>query len=266
MSITQEEKKYIVEQIEGLMGTRPMFYLKFCSCEQFAKDICDGKLYANTAKYFRDKEIETGERGQGDRYELLLTIQTERITTIDNDTGNVLFTAPKGTFNVQFKDDDAIPIISFVGIPLMDMEIIDADETHADFQFPFTDAEYETLAKRFGEYCVILSARELEQQITSYCNHFGCEFIFDKVEYCDQNRIDRMQAFNKSAKERFLYKNADLSYQREYRLAIGIEMPETHFIEVGQLKTSKMLPSNVLRNLAFSIEYTSYLKDGKQEM
>lgn len=261
MSITPEEKKYLVEQIENLTSPRPLFYLKFCSCEKFAQDVCNGDLYGNTAEYFRLREIETGERGQGDQFELLLSIQTENITATDNETGNVVFTAPKGVFKVQFKEDDLIPIISFVGIPLGDMEIIDADETHADFKFPFTDNEYKTMKERFGEYCVILGAREVEARIAACCNHFGWDYIFDKVEYCDQNRIDRMQAFNKSAKERFLYKNSDLEYQREYRLAVGIEMPEDHFIRIGKFSTAKVIKSDALKNLMFSINYTTHPKE-----
>jgi hypothetical protein len=42
MSITPEEKKYLVEQIENLTSPRPLFYLKFCSCEKFAQDMCNG--------------------------------------------------------------------------------------------------------------------------------------------------------------------------------------------------------------------------------
>lgn len=263
MSITPEEKKYLVEQIENLTSPRPLFYLKFCSCEKFAQDVCNGDLYGNTAVYFRQREIETGERGQGDKFELLLSIQTDNISIIDNETNNVVFTASNGVFNVQFKDDDLIPIVSFVGIPLSDMEILDADETHADFKFPFTDDEYQTMTKCFGEYCVILGAKEIEKRIATYCNHFGYDHIFDKVEYCDQNRIDRMQAFNKSAKERFLYKNSDLEYQREYRLAVGIEMPEDHFVRIGKINTAKVIKSDMLKNLIFSINYTSHIKEDK---
>ena len=262
MSITPEEKKYLVEQIENLTSPRPLFYLKFCSCEEFAKDVCNGDLYGNPPGYFRQREIETGERGQGDQFELLLPIITESITFIDNETGDVVFTAPKGVFKMQFKEDDLIPIVSFVGIPLGDMEIIDADKTHATFRFPFTDEEYQTMTERFGEYCVILGARETEARIAAFCKQYGCESVFDRVEYCDQNRIDRIQAYNKSAKERFLYKNSDLGYQREYRLAVGIEMPEDHFIRIGKFDTAKVIKSDVLRKLIFTINYTSYLKEG----
>lgn len=258
MSISAEERNYLVEQVESLTGKRPLFYLKFCSCKEFAQDVCNGKLYANTAEFFRQKEIETGERGQGDQFELLLALQTLDITMCDSENGNIIFTFPKANTTFRFKDDDIIPLVSFVGIPFSETNITYADENHAEFMLPFTDEEYNNMSEKFGKYCVIIGAREIEDRIKSYCKNSECEYIFDKVEYCDQNRIDRIQAFNKSAKERFLYKNADLSYQREYRLAIGIEIPKEHFIEIGCISSAVIVETNELKNLLCSVRYGSH--------
>lgn len=257
MSNAPEEKAFLVEGIAKLLGTRPLYYLKFCSCENFAEDVCNGNLYANTVEYFRQKEIATGERGQGDQFELLLSIQFENINIIDIRTGDVVITAPKATLEAQL-DDNLTPIVSFVGIPLGELDIIEVNETHAEFKFPFTDEEYIIMSERFGEYCVILEAREIEAKVASYCNDFGCDYVFDRVEYCDQNRIDRMQAFSESSKERFLYKNSDLNYQREYRLALRTEMPNDHFIKIGKLNGSTTIKTDSLNNFALSISYKSY--------
>ena len=264
MAITMKEQEYLIEQIEKLCGKRPLFYLKFCSCEKYANDVCDGLLYANTPAYFREQEFKSGERGQGDCFELISCIETERITMCDCKTGNVIMTAPKGTFKVQFKDDDSVPIVCFVGIPFNEMDIIDADESHADFLFPFTEEEYSLMEEKFGKYCVVVSARELEEKIQQYCNEQDCDYVFDKIEYCSQNRIDRIQAFNTSSKERFLYKNDDLSYQREYRLAIAHSMPEDNYIRVGKLKEATVLETTVLNNMKFTIYYTSHKKENEE--
>lgn len=56
MAISKEEQEYLVEQLESLTSKRPLFYLKFCSQEKYAEDICNGKLYANTAEYFRKRD------------------------------------------------------------------------------------------------------------------------------------------------------------------------------------------------------------------
>lgn len=55
MEISDKDKEHLVSELEKLTGTRPLFYLKFCSEEKFATDICEGKLYANTPKYFKKR-------------------------------------------------------------------------------------------------------------------------------------------------------------------------------------------------------------------
>ena len=258
MEINKDSEKYLVEQIENLCGKRPLFYLKFCSCEKFAKDVCNGNLFANTTAYFRDQELRSGERGQGDAFELISYIETERITMCDCETGNIILTAPKGSLKVQFKDDNTVPIVCFTGIPLRDMNLVDADENHAEFRFPFSDEEYALMEEKFGKYCVVIGARELENRIRRYCINENCDYVFDRIEYCPQNSIDRIQAFNTGAKERFLYKNEDLAYQREYRFALACEMPKDHFIKIGKLDEVAILETSVLSNLGFTIHYTSH--------
>lgn len=89
MENTEKERLHIVEKLKKMSGPKPMFYLKFCGKECFAQDVCNGKLYSNTPKYFREKEIKSGERGQGDNHELLSIIKTQGVVMTDNETGEV---------------------------------------------------------------------------------------------------------------------------------------------------------------------------------
>ncbi len=260
MELTPEDKAHLVDEINKQTNNRPLFYLKFCKEKKFAQNVCDGNLYGNTAEYFRQKEIQSGERGQGDRFETILYLETENITAVDKETGQIVLTAPKGTLSVQFGVDKLIPIVSFVGIPFDQMNIIEADKTHTSFKLPFTEEEYACMQERFGEYCVVISGKELEGKILKYCNLTGCDYIFDKIEYCDQNRIDRIEVFKIGAKERFLYKNADLAYQREYRLAVAIEIPEDHYIRIGKLTAAACIESEKLKDLVFTVNYQSVLE------
>lgn len=255
MNISKEERDFIVSELNKQTNGHPLFYLKFCKEEKFAQDVCDGNLYGNTAEYFRQQEIKSGERGQGDRFENILNIKTENITAVDRATGKIMFTAPKGTMSVQFGVDKLIPIVSFVGIPFEQVNIIEADETHISFMLPFTEEEYLSMEERFGKYCVVISGKELEGKISNFCNSNRYDYIFDRVEYCDQNRIDRIEVFKTGAKERFLYKNADLAYQREYRLAIGIEIPNDHFIRIGRFESAACIASEKLKDLYYTVNY-----------
>lgn len=88
---TEKEIDSLISQLEGLSGTRPMFYMKFCSEKKFAEDVIAGKLYANTPEYFRQKELKSGIRGQGDKDEFTLTFAAENLTAYDKDTGSLAF-------------------------------------------------------------------------------------------------------------------------------------------------------------------------------
>lgn len=255
------EKENIISQLENLIGTRPLFYLKFCSQEKYAQDVCNGDLYGNTAEYFRKEELESGIRGQGDRFEMILPIKTTDVSVYDIETGNLIALFEGGNAMLQINDDDLFPIVCFVGITLREMELIEADESHAVFQLPFSDEEYQKMEQNFGSYCVIIGANELEHHINSFCRDNECDYIFDAVDYCRENRIERMLAYAKRSKNRFLYKNNDLRYQREYRLAVAIEMPDDHFLRFGKLKTAKILPSKLLQDEVFSIKYISHAKE-----
>ena len=134
---------------------------------------------------------------------------------------------------------------------------------HTSFILPFSEQEYSSLQERFGKYCVIISGKELESKILSYCKTNEYDYIFDKVEYCNQNRINRIEAFRTGSKERFLYKNSDLEYQREYRLVITIEIPDDHFIRIGKLTSAACIESEKLKDLIFTVNYKSVLNSNE---
>jgi len=253
--IKPEDKELLINQIETHVGERPLFYLKFCSKESYAIDVVNGNLYGNTPEFFRLLEQESGEQGQGDKFELLNIIETQNVIILDPDTKDVLFTAPSGQLKIEFATDKTIPIVSFVGISLRDMELFDFDYEHAEFRFPFTGEERKSIKDNFGDFCTIISARELEEKIKKYCNAVGAEYVFDKVIYCPQNTIQRIKSFNNGDKERFLYKNKAFEYQREYRLAIAIEIPNDHFIRLGKMDSAKVFATEEICNFGFSLKY-----------
>lgn len=260
--ISEAEKEILIKQIEIHLGERPLFYLKFCEEVSWANDVAAGNLYGNTAECFRIIENKTGECGQGDKQDLINIIETQRVIMMDPDTGTPVLIATSGTLNIKYSSDKKIPIVSFVGISLRDMVLEDFNEKRANFRFPFTDDEFKSMKLKFGNYCTILGAREIEARIENYCKEIGgADYIFDKVVYCPQNTFQRIEAFNNGDKQRYLYKNECFSYQREYRLAIAIEMPNDHFIRLGKIESAKVFNSDVISNFRFSIEYKMFPKE-----
>lgn len=252
MKISNDEKETIVQGLDDLYGNNPIAYLKFCDKEKFADDICKGLLYANTPKYFRDKEIQSGVRGQGDKNECLSAQEVENICMVDHKTGLTMFTAQKGQLKIGIKKDDTISLVCFFGLRIKELTLISFDEYHAVFQIPL-DLIKEM--KAFGDYCVVIQTKELDEHIAKYCEMAKVQYIFQEVTYCQQNRIDRINSFNNATIQRLIYKDEDLAYQHEYRLAIDMECPEDHYIRIGKLKNVVSLMAEDLYKIKIDIRY-----------
>jgi len=250
----ETQKNLTIEEVEELVGREPIFYLKFTSKETFANDIVDGNFYANTLNWFREREIKTGEHGQGDKNELQYNMPLIGLRFINPETGICEFEIPQATGKLLFNSDNKIPIVCFVGIPLREMKIISQTPESLQIAFPFSEAEYSEMEQKFGEYCVILEAKALIEALQQYCDENSCQCILKKVTYCVSNYTEKAEAFANGSIDRFFFKDEDFSYQREYRLILSKEIPDDHFIRLTSLKSkAKIVKSDQLNNLCLSI-------------
>ncbi len=252
------EKNITIDDIDDSLRNEPIFYLKFTSKESYANDILDGKLYANTAKWFRDKELNSGEHGQGDKNELQYSMPLFSIRFTDPETGNFEFEIPQAKGRISFDRDDNIPIVCFVGIPLNEMKILYSTPNDLIFSLPFSEREFSEISKTFGEYCVLIEAKALNEAIEKYCQENSCEYILKKITYCASNYIEKAQAFANGCIDRFFFKDEDYAYQREYRLILSKNIPDDHYIRIGSLKEhARTVNSSILSNLCL----VAHLKD-----
>ena len=141
--LTDENERYIIDWLNDKNDGRPYFLLKFCQEERFAKDICAGNLFANTPKWFRNKENESGVRGQGDAYELILPMRFDKVEICNPQTKDIICELGNGSGQFQIKDDDVKPLVSFVGITINEMHPVRVTEDEACFRFPFSEEEFE---------------------------------------------------------------------------------------------------------------------------
>lgn len=252
MKISNEYKEEIVQGLDDLYGNNPIAFLKFCKEKKYAEQICEGTLYANTPQYFRDEEIKSGVRGQGDKNECLSVQDVENIRMIDHKTGLTMLTAQKGQMKMGIKKDDTISLVCFYGLRIKELTLISFDDYHAVFQIPLDLIDG---MKVFGNNCVLIQTKELEERIAKYCEIAKVQYIFDEVIYCQQNRIDRINSFNNATIQRFIYKDEDLAYQHEYRLAIDMECPEDHYIRIGKLQNVVSLMAEDLYKIKIDIRY-----------
>lgn len=241
----------IIEHIESIVGKDPIFFLKFTSKITYAQDILKGKFYANTAEYFRNLEIKSGERGQGDKNELLQVMQTINVNFFDYDSKSLLFGIPTATTYLKYNDDENIPLVCFVGIPIRQMKIISQNKNEVIFKFPFTKNEYKKIEEKFGTYCVLIEGEMLLEKIQRHSTNNGIAYVFKNINYCSSNFCNKITSYITPSIDRFFYKDKDLSYQREYRLIFNTTVSEDHYIDLGPFgDKAKIIKSTELQGLA----------------
>ncbi len=251
----------IKKVLQDTFGEFPVFFLKFTGKEKFAEEFMNGRMYANTPKYFQELEISTGIRGQGDANELMYTMPCTGLKFYDFESKEFCFEIPKASGKIQYKNDLTIPMLCFMGFSISDMNIISCTDNQVVLSFPFTDDEYKNLKKAFGEYCVLFGAQTFIENLHRYSDNNNVSFILKKITYCESNYIDKAKAFFNGTSERFFYKDNDLSFQREYRLIFDMPLPADHYINIEPLNTdttrpnARVLKSDQLKELCLCITY-----------
>lgn len=250
---TKEKNESCVSTTENSEDQNRILYLKFCSKKEFANDILNGKLYANTPEFFRKKEIETGERGQGDKNELTLTMDATEVEIKDAETGKIFCKISKAIGKFRYNADKTIPMVSFVEINMKDLKEYEEYNGQIEYKFPFSEEEFEEMENKFGKYCVIIGAHELDERIKETYKNSGIEYVFEPVRYVTPCSFEKMKGYVKELKDRFLYKDSDLKYQKEYRLVLLTKMPDDHYIRVGKLENACIVESSRLKNLRITM-------------
>lgn len=233
----------------------PIVYLKFAKRKKYAKDIKKGKLFTNTVGYFRQLGTE-GVQGQGDENEVLLSNTMSDIQLKKYNTKESVFNLSKANYTYKYDEDEKIPIVCFMGFTLSQIKILKRDETEVIFKFPFTEEEYEKMENEFGRYCVIIAAKTLNERIASYRCEQKIPVSFEGVKYCVPNCYDKAKSFFQPSVDRFLYKNEEFSYQREYRLVLDMTLPEDHYIDLGSFgENAEVIKSEKIKDKIFGYKF-----------
>lgn len=233
MNFNEEEIK---QELKCFIGEDPILYLKHVREEEWAKDIYSGKLFMNTVKFFRELEENSGIRGQGDRHELIQRLEITNGKIINNDTNEVFLEFGSANASIEIEGDKDVYIYCASAITLDDLELLERNESSVTFKLPFDEEVIKDLKKDFGEYVVLISGPGFRSRIDSLISHNKLKAIFRKVKYCETNALQKVEAFNISSAERFFYKDIDLAYQKEYRLAVNKEFIKDGYLDIGTIK------------------------------
>ena len=227
------KEKYKKEFLD-IYGDRIFVYLKFTKSEEWAKDIINGRLYMNPIGFYRDLELKDGMKGQGDSQELRLVSENIQIKLI---THNPEKEIPLDSKRVKFQytNDQHTPIFCILGIRVRDLVVCDYDEQSIKVRFPFNASDVEHLKRDFGEFVVMVSPEGFECAVHNTLTSQNLNGFFKEVIYCDPDSLERQEDFLKGSIRRYLYKNIDFAYQKEFRLVLDEKITSGKFFDVGSL-------------------------------
>lgn len=253
MKISREKLK---DDLKHIIGDEPIFYLKFTGIPERAQEIVDGNFYVNTVQYFRDLEESSLKKGQGDRNELKQHLELFNVNIIEHDTNKLFMSFPTAKATIEITGDSEVYLFCLTGINIDDFEIIEHDDNCVKLRLPYSEDDIQNIKNDFGNYVVIINGRDFRNLIYDKLINSGIEAIFNKVIYCEQNTIQRINAYGKLLAERFLYKEMFFNYQKEYRLAVNKNHVEKNRFKIGSIKRiSHICTVDELVNYGITINY-----------
>ena len=208
--------------------------LKFVKTEDRAKSVMNGKLYGNTPEYFRNREKETGERGQGDANELVLVQEVFNLALMND--GKPFFESPNATVKIRYREDDTKTMVSFIGLSLNDLEFDGYEDGQEVYKLPFTDEDCAYFSSTFGAHCVVIHGPSLQDMLKKYEGSTGIKVTLGKVQYYPKNSVERAARFASPTDDRFFLKDSEFAAQREYRAYFDMNLPENHIVNIGSLE------------------------------
>lgn len=224
----------VKQELKFFFGEGPLFYIKFTREEQWAKDILQGKLFMNKLEYYRNLELNSGIKGQGDKGELKAKIVPIEMSIKSNET-NIVIPLRAGRLEFELGEDKHKHIFCITGLTIDEMIIENYNESSVILRFPYIKNDIELLKSEFGKYVVILNSQRFETNIRETLDSSETGGIFGKFKYTVENSLERIQVFAKGSPERFMYKDLEFKHQKEYRLVLAENIDNNKVLSIGNL-------------------------------
>lgn len=218
----QNEKMKAKLQLQDFFGKNPIMFLKFGNNPERLEQIREDSLYMNNLKFYIDKEEETGEAGLGDRLEALNVINDVEISIYDNQTNELLVTAPAESASTRYDEALTKPVFCLYAVTIDMLEVTEVKENRIACKLTFSNEDLAIMKEEFGEYALVIMADPFTERIKSAFEEKQYKFRAKMVEYADYsiNNSERMEKHYKGHSDLFFYKDKAFAHQKEYRIVI----------------------------------------------
>lgn len=232
--LTGERKREVYEMLSVPFRNRPVYFLKYCKEKEHAQDIINGNLYIRSARVYKEIEEQTGERGTGDKNEMICPIPTG--TPFSISIGEQTFNIPINEISeatlVDSNDlDMLVYCLTWVDFPTIDDIEIFEDEENFKWKSIYKLDNMDTSEYK---YCVVIHAvEEFYSNIFKYLTAHNAVCFRGMVEY-ESTVQQRFEDFSNMSARRFFYKDRFFKNQNEFRIVTNISEPQDNKLKLGK--------------------------------
>lgn len=217
-----ERKREVYEMLSVPFKNRPVYFLKYCKEKKHAQDIINGNLYIRSARVYKEIEEQTGERGTGDKHEMICPIPagTPFSISIGEQTFNIPINEISVATLVDSNDlDMLVYCLTWVDFPTIDD--IDIFEDEESFKWK-SIYKLDNMDTSEYKYCVVIHAvEEFYSNIYNYLTAHNAVCFGGMVEYGSTVQ-QRFEDFLNMSVRRFFHKDKFFKDQNEYRIVTNI--------------------------------------------
>lgn len=217
-------------------------FLKFSKNIDWLKTLQDGILYMNPAQFYIDLEKKTNKKGMADKDECSIPLNNFSFKLKAHKTGEIVMTGTSQKANITLNDANKRPIFCMTALDEENLKIV--NETSEEYILAIELANLDKIKTEFGEHVLFINPEKMIDQLISKLESDNLSCRAQKVIYSnlDINTQTRINDCISIPHQSIFYKNQELAYQNEYRIALtSIDTNTAYQLNIGSLKDCSYL-------------------------
>ncbi len=212
-------------------------FIKFGKKEHL-ESMQKGKLHLFSLEHYKKLEDKENNSYIGDKNEGTWLMNDCKVILNSLNGDEIIFSIPKCTSKIEFKEIDKSPILCMASLTLDDLEAI--PDKPNNFKVKFNERIENEFSREEWEYALIIDTAKFLGRIVEYTEKNNVYFKADYVQYDDfkVNYQSRFIDFEKDYKNIAFYKDLKYKNQREYRVSFNslqIDEDEALVIDIGDM-------------------------------
>lgn len=209
--------------------------LKFTT---YIDSLLAGDIYMNNFKRYIDMELESGQKGVGDKLEVSHVYNEMTINMYDHVTNELVMSGNSSTMNFRFDGDEKRPVYCMFAIVGDLLEVVHQDEEYYYTKINLPKEQLDKMINEFGNQMIFVNPNEFLVRATKAFDEKGYSYRADLVKYDDYqvNSSVRLNSYKNQDTDIYFWKDKYFENQYEYRIVLtDQEIDEAFTVNIGDI-------------------------------